>query len=397
VIDQKMPGKNKFTFTLSGGNSMKKLLVTLSLALSFLPFAAIAGEKSAPPDHELIQIAILLDASNSMDGLIEQAKTQLWKIVNELALAKRNGKTPRLEVAFYEYGKSSLPSSGGYIRQIVPLSTDLDRISEELFKLTTNGGDEYCGQVISEATKHLEWNPSTKVMKAIFIAGNEPFTQGQVEYVGACKKAIASGIVVNTIFCGSRQEGIDTKWKDGADLADGSYFNIDQNQKIEHIAAPQDSAIMTLGQKLNATYIGYGKAGAKRKSMQMEQDRNAMAAAPASMVQRSIAKSSSAYGNAGWDLVDAKKEKQVEVGALDEESLPKEMKGMTAKEREAYVDKKAKERAELQTQINKLNEERRKYVAAQQTKTSKNSSLDQAIVNTVRKLATDKGYSFEAQ
>jgi cobalamin biosynthesis Mg chelatase CobN len=61
------------------------------------------------------------------------------------------------------------------------------------------------------------------------------------------------------------------------------------------------------------------------------------------------------------------------------------------------VDKKAKERAELQTQINKLNEERRKYVAAQQTKTSKNSSLDQAIVNTVRKLATDKGYSFEAQ
>jgi hypothetical protein len=367
------------------------------LMLTFVLFPLAAADKPIPTDDNVIQIAILLDASNSMDGLIGQAKTQLWKIVNELALAKRDGKTPRLEVAFYEYGKSSLRSSEGYIRQIVPLTLDLDRISEELFKLTTNGGDEYCGQVIGEAVKALNWNPSTRVMKAIFIAGNEPFTQGNINYAETCKKAISAGIVVNTIFCGSRQEGIDSKWKDGADLADGSYMSIDQNQKVEQIAAPQDSAIMALGAKLNATYIGYGSAGGKRKSMQMEQDRNAMAAAPAAMVQRSIAKSSSAYGNAEWDLVDAKKEKQLKVGALDEESLPEEMKGMTAKERESYVDAKAKERSDLQSQINKLNEERRKYVIVQQQKISKNSSLDQAIVNTVRKIATNKGYSFDAQ
>jgi hypothetical protein len=329
---------------------MKKMLVAIALALSLFSIAATAGEKAAPADDELIQIAILLDASNSMDGLIEQAKTQLWKIVNELALAKRNNKTPRLEVGFYEYGKSSLPSASGHIRQIVPLTTDLDKISDELFKLTTNGGDEYCGQVIDVAVADLGWNPNTRVMKSIFIAGNEPFTQGRVKYTEACKKAISAGIVVNTIFCGSRQEGINSKWKDGADLADGSYLSIDQNQKVEQIAAPQDSAIMTLGQKLNATYIGYGTGGAKRKSMQAEQDRNALSAAPAAMVQRSIAKSSSAYDNAGWDLVDAKKEKQVQVSALDEESLPAEMKGMSAKEREAYVDAKSKERADQQTQ-----------------------------------------------
>ena len=146
---------------------------------------------------------------------------------------------------------------------------------------------------------------------------------------------------------------------------------------------------MALGAQLNATYIGYGSTGGKRKSMQMEQDRNAMAAAPAAMVQRSIAKSSSAYGNAEWDLVDAKKESAAKVASLKEEELPPEMKGMDAKEREAFVDAKAKQRDEIQAKINNLNEERRKYVAAQQQKSSKNSSLDQAIVNTVRKLATD--------
>jgi len=33
----------------------------------------------------VVQIALLLDTSNSMDGLIHQAQTQLWKIVNEMA------------------------------------------------------------------------------------------------------------------------------------------------------------------------------------------------------------------------------------------------------------------------------------------------------------------------
>jgi von Willebrand factor type A domain len=369
--------------------------VTLT-ALALLALIAFApAEQPKNGSEELIQIAILLDASNSMDGLIGQAKTQLWKIVNELALAKRNGQTPRLEVAFYEYGKSSLPESGGYIRQIVPLSTDLDKISDELFKLTTNGGDEYCGQVIQQATHELAWNRSPRVMKAIFIAGNEPFTQGSVDYKESCREAIAKGIVVNTIFCGTKQEGIDTKWKDGADLADGSYMSIDQNQKMAQISAPQDSMIMALGQQLNATYIGYGSGGAARKVMQNEQDRNALAAAPAAMVQRSVAKSSASYSNASWDLIDAKKENKVAVAELEESQLPDEMKKMAPKEREVFVEKKSKEREALQTSISKLNEERRKYMVEQQKKLSADNSLDQAIITSIRKEASAKGFQFE--
>jgi hypothetical protein len=348
-------------------------------------------------ENEQIQIAILLDASSSMDGLIGQAKTQLWKIVNELALAKRNGKTPRLKVAFYEYGKDALPQAQGYIRQIVPLSTDLDKISDELFKLTTNGGSEFCGQVIARATKELEWNPSSKVMKAIFIAGNEPFTQGSVDYKKSCKEAIAKGIVVNTIFCGSKDEGISTNWKDGADLADGSYMSIDQNQIVADVKAPQDSMISALGDKLNATYIGYGASGSQRKEMQSQQDKLAKSAAPAAMVQRSVAKSSKSYSNAEWDLVDAKKEKRLDVGSLQEEQLPEEMKKMSTTERTAYVEKKSKEREDIQGQISKLNDDRRKYVADEQKKLSGDNTLDKAIINSIRKQATTKGFDFDSK
>jgi hypothetical protein len=375
---------------------MKRFSLCAATVLLAAAAVSFAAEKEKA-DGELIQIAILLDASNSMDGLIGQAKTQLWKIVNELALAKRNGKTPRLEVAFYEYGKSSLPSSEGYIRQIVPLSTDLDKISDELFKLTTNGGDEYCGQVIQRATKELSWNAGPGVMKAIFIAGNEPFTQGDIDYKKTCKEAVAKGIVVNTIFCGNEKEGISTKWKDGAELADGSFMNIDQNQKVVDIKAPQDSAIMALGAQLNATYISYGSAGVARKKMQAEQDMNAQAAAPAAMVQRSVAKASVSYENASWDLVDAKKDKMVSVAEMKAEELPEEMQKMTPKEREAYVDKKNAERTGLQAKISTLNAERRKYVADEQKKMSADNTLDKAVIDAVRKEATKKGYQFESK
>src|SRR5687768_13588723 len=70
----------------------------------------------------VVQIALLLDTSNSMDGLIEQAKSQLWKIVNAFDPAKIDGKRPRLEIAIYEYGNNSLSPSSGYIRQVLAFS-----------------------------------------------------------------------------------------------------------------------------------------------------------------------------------------------------------------------------------------------------------------------------------
>lgn len=67
--------------------------------------------------------------------LIDQAKSQLWKIVNELAVSKKNGKSIELFVALYEYGNDGLSPQEGYIRKITPFTQDLDKISDELFKL----------------------------------------------------------------------------------------------------------------------------------------------------------------------------------------------------------------------------------------------------------------------
>src|SRR5512146_541218 len=85
-----------------------------------------ADERGRP----LVQLALLLDTSNSMDGLIDQAKSQLWKVVNEFITARRAGQRPELQVALYEYGNDGLSRESGYIRQVVPLTADLDKVSE---------------------------------------------------------------------------------------------------------------------------------------------------------------------------------------------------------------------------------------------------------------------------
>jgi hypothetical protein len=369
-----------------------KLCLVLFLMVTVLSHVGWARKARGKP---LIQLAILLDTSGSMQGLIEQAKTQLWNIVNTMATAKRDGAVPKLEVALYEYGKSTIPAPEGYLRQIVPLSEDLDKISEELFKLSTNGGYEYCGQVIQAAVDGLTWSPHHNDYKVIFIAGNEPFTQGKVDYHQSCKTSISKGVIVNTIFCGNADEGIRTQWKDGADLADGQYMNIDHNKKIVHISAPQDKEIVHLGQELNKTYLAYGKGGTAKKERQARQDQNAMAAGEAVMAQRAVTKASGQYRNVGWDLVDAEKEGKVKVEELEEDELPEEMKKMSPKERKAYVEKQKKKREAIQAQISQLKKDRETYVAEKRKEMSDDDTLDAVMVKAIKDQASQKKFKFE--
>jgi hypothetical protein len=381
----------------------KKMLLLLGAALltaTTIHFAS-AKEPTAPPAKEtpkpLVQIAILLDTSGSMEGLIEQAKSQLWRIVNEFAKAKQDGVTPELQVALYEYGKSSLSQQSGWIRQIQPLSTDLDKISEELFALRTNGGEEYCGWVIRDAVRDLAWSPSDKVYKAIFIAGNEPFTQGPVSYAESCKAAITKGIIVNTIHCGNEAEGINTKWKDGADLADGKYLAIDHNRAVVSIQAPQDQELARLGGALNQTYLAYGVEGRLGLGRQAAQDANVMTLAPASgaVAQRAVAKASVNYRNSSWDLVDAVKEEKADLSKLEADALPPEMQKMNADERKKYVEAKAKERAEMQAKIGELNREREKYIAARMKEMAGPNTLDAVVISAVREQSAKQNFKFE--
>jgi hypothetical protein len=342
----------------------------------------LAKEDAPPPK---IQLALLLDDSGSMGGLINQAKNQLWTFVNELALSKRDGAAPIIEVALYRHG--------GPVQQVSALTDDLDLLSERLFAVTIQGnGSEHCGEVIKAATDALAWSDSPEDLKVIFVAGNEAFTQGPVDYKAACKAAIAKGIVINTIHCGS---GIPEDWNNGAVLADGMAMAIDQNKLVPHIDAPQDTRIVELGEALNKTYIAYGASGASGVHRQQEQNANAQAASKTANVNRYVAQAQTQYRNSAWDLVDAVEQGQVKLEEIEEKDLPEAMQKMDKKGRLAFVEENAGKRTELQTEINTLNAERRKFVAAEMKKLAGDgNSLDIAMVKTLRNQAEKLNFAF---
>ena len=374
---------------------------TIVLKVTLILFV-FANTVSHAKDHlenrdgitQTIKVALLLDTSNSMDGLINQAKAQLWEIINELSYAKYGLQKPNLEIALYEYGNSNLPSQEGFIRQVLQFSNDLDEISEKLFSLTTNGGNEFCGQVIQTSLKELSWGKNEDDLKLLFIAGNEPFTQGKINYKDAITDAKEKDVVINTIFCGNYSNGIAGMWKDGADLGGGDYMTINQDKKVVHIVTPYDDEIIILNKKLNKTYVYYGTQGYSKYSNQKTQDDNAMEMEEAVAVKRAISKSSRLYENSSWDLVDADKKGKLDYKKIKSKKLPKELENKTIAEIKSYVKSKAKERSEIQIKINELDTKRRSYIAKKQKEDTQKDVLNNVMIKAIKKQAKIKNYNW---
>lgn len=368
---------------------LKGLLIILSLAPSF-SFANHQPETK----NQTIKVALLLDTSNSMDGLINQAKAQLWEIVNELSYARYGVQKPNLEIALYEYGNSGLPAKEGYIRQVLQFSNDLDEISEQLFALTTNGGNEFCGQVIQTSLNELSWGKNKNDLRLLFIAGNEPFTQGKINYKEAIANAKEKDVVVNTIFCGNYSNGVSGMWKNGADLGGGDYLTINQDKKIVHIITPYDDEIISLNKKLNGTYIYFGNNGYINYSKQSRQDANAYEMQEAVAVKRAVSKSSRLYTNSSWDLVDADKKGKLDYEKIEKKNLPPALQKKSKEELKTYVKLKAKERAEIQQKIQELSKKRRSYIAKKQKKNTAKDDLNNAMIKAIKKQAKLKNYTW---
>lgn len=342
-----------------------------------------------------IKVALLLDTSNSMDGLIEQAKSQLWKIVGELSNVQKGEESPTLEIALYDYGNDNNSILKGYVQQLTPFTSDMDLISEKLFGMTTKGGNEYCGKVIHTSLADLNWGNNENALQLIYIAGNEPFNQGNMPFEKACGIAKQKGIMINTIFCGDREEGLNSGWLKGAQITGGEFMNIDQDKATVYVTTPYDQEISNLNDELNTTYVPYGTEGTNYSSNQRQQDANAATYSIANKAERAAFKSSKKYKNDKWDLVDAyEKDKKVLKKA---KKLPKELAGKSEEEIEEMIVSKKAERTAIQAKIKQLNTQRKTFQKEQSKMNTDSTNLENSILLSIKKQAKKKGYQVEEE
>jgi len=367
-------------------------LPLLAMLLASVPAAAHdETEKTAAP--RVVDLAICLDTSGSMSGLIDSARRKIWAIVNDLALAKP---TPRLRVALLTYGNSGHPEGAGWVRVHSDFTEDLDRISQLLFSFKTNGGTELVGRVLQTSLQSLQWQPDKGALKLIVVAGNESADQDKkVSFRDVCREAIARGIMVNSIYCVRNEDVIDT-WREIARLSDGHFAAIDQDEGTVDVATPFDEELAALSKSLNSTYVAFGEHGDEGKKQQRVQDANAEGLSGGAAADRAKAKSGRLY-RAAWCLVDATRNDEVKLEDVPDSDLPEAMRGMTLDEKKAYLKEQLEKRTGIQKQIAELNVKRQAWIAEELKKRGEkgDKAFDAAVRKALRAQAKAKAYEFE--
>jgi hypothetical protein len=397
--------RHSLTLVATLGGATGVALAVAKFAPSASPPAAIAsavnpGGATAEPARDTVQdtvqIVLILDTSSSMNGLINQARAHLWKMVDDMGKITRvvDGKTRgvKLEIALYEYGNDTLKAETGYIRQVSAFSSDLDSVSEKLEGLFTNGGSEFAGQAIQVAVNDLPWSKDPSALRFVFLAGNESFDQGPVAAAAAMKIAEGKDITVQLIHCGDQEP----TWSAAALLARTDLTHIDQNKVAAHIPSPQDAEILRLGGQLNSTYVAYGAQGRASVARQAAADMSSAKMSEKVALERTQMKAKRAYKNENWDVVDAVEKDKDWLAKAKDADLPTEMQGKSIEEKQAFVAKKTAERAALKKQIAKLEAERAAFIAAEKAKTGQSDapSLESEMLKSTKKAAAKKGYKF---
>ena len=343
------------------------MLATL-LALAIAGMGAAAPKSSdlitpPPVDVPTVEVAICLDTSGSMDALIDSARQKIWTIVNDLSTAEP---APTLRFAVISFGNLGHSAENGWVSIECPLTEDLDRVSESLFSLKTNGGDEYVARAVRRALRDLEWSDTPQALRMVIVAGNESANQDpNFKTADVCALAAERGVVVNPLYCTYATDAADVSagWREVATLTEGHYAAIDPKNGTIVIASPFDDKLVTLSSELNGTYVPYGEAGKAAAENQVAQDANALGMNGAAAAGRCVAKAGSFYNCGSWDLVDAIKNGTKELDDVDPKQLPKAMQELTSEELAAQIDALALARKSIQEKILGLEKQRQEFLA----------------------------------
>ncbi len=356
--------------------------------------AAEAEARRHRDQRPTIEVAFVLDTTGSMGGLLEGAKQKIWSIASKMAEGKP---TPRIRVALVGYKDRG----DAYVTKRFDLSEDLDAVYQNLRTFEASGGGdwpEHVGQGLGEAVSMLSWSKDRKAMKMIFVVGDAPPQEYQDgwEYRTWAKRAIAQGIVVNTVRCGDAPDTA-LAFQELSRLADGSFISIGQTGGLVAVATPYDAEIGALNAAIASKTVYAGGEGARRASRAKARDVGGMSAEAAADRMGFLGKS----GGGGLaapaapapvaGAVDLAAEPSA-IASFSDDMLDGELRRMDKDERKAHVAKVARERKELEAKAVELAKKRDAWMS--KNAKPKADSFDATVMETVKTRAAEHGIAY---
>lgn len=382
--------------------SLKPLLRAAFLCSSLAAPAAFATPPPpATPQQEEVKavrptldVVFVLDTTGSMDGLIEGAKQKIWSIASRLASGTP---TPRIRVGLVGYRDRG----DAYVTKRFDLSEDLDAVYANLQGFKADGGGdtpEHVGKALGEAVSLMKWTDDAKAARMIFLVGDAPAHDDYQDGWNTrewAKKAIAKGIVVNTVRCG--EDATTARlFSDLAKLADGSFVSIQQSGGMVAVATPFDAEMAKLNADIaDKTLVG-GSAGAQAEG---GRELAALKAMPSTAVGDRTsfrAKTKPAAPAAevkalGSITLNAAPER---VNTLKDEELPEVVRALPKAQRETYVRQQNAEQQQLQTKLLELSKKRDEFLTAESKKKKSTDAFDDQVFEGVKKSAAKVGVAY---
>lgn len=345
-----------------------------------------------------VEMVFALDTTGSMGGLIDGAKRKIWYIANEVQKAKQRPEVKVGLVAYRDRGDA-------YVTQVLPLTTDLDKVYETLMAYGADGGGdtpEDVNSALNDALTKMQWSAGKDTLKMIFLVGDAPpqTYNDTPSWKQTAQAAVRKDIYINTIQCGG-DPSTTTTWKEIAHAAEGRFAQIAQDGGVAvAMVTPFDADLSHLARELDKTYLTYGAAPARKAKEESRARAGALAAAPAMApvaADRAAAKASAARSD-GDDLIDLAEAKGGAVRALESvsvDALPDELRGKNNEEQKKIIEGKKAQRELLQRQIVELQKKREAHLAAS-TKASPASkdAFDAEVVDAIHAQAVEAGLSY---
>ena len=335
-----------------------------------------------------VEIVFCLDATGSMSGLIGTAKEKIWSIVSEIA-QDTSVSDIKLGMVFYR------DRGDRFVTLQIDMVEDLDSVYTELLAFEANGGGdtpESLNQALHEAVHKMKWSPSNEIYKTIFVVGDCPphmDYKNDVLYTQSCKEANEKGIVINTIKLGRSCRQAIYHFSEIAKCAQGKYLNLDQNATDYSITTPYDDQINEISKEIDDSRIYYGTESQReinyeKKSKSMDLYENSSANA---ISERSAFKSSKA-GKKAWmgrqELLNDVEKGRVKVSDISEEQLPKELKNMSSKDKENYINERINSRKENENKLVEINKKRAEYIKDEKAKLYDTTSFSNDVVRVIK-------------
>jgi hypothetical protein len=219
------------------------LCAQLLLATQLTGLSTQAAETKAARPH--MDLAFCIDTTSSMQSEIDMVKTKTKELVAKLGSGHPAPIIRVGLVAFRDRGDE-------YVTKVFPFTEDVDKIVKDISSLAAVGGGdgpESVNEALHVAVNDLKWDTRKGTTKVLFLIGDAAphHYANDFNWNTESRKAINSGIQINTIGCGGLDaypaaEGVDV-FKKIALLTDGKYEPLAYRQEVVNSAGRKETLI----------------------------------------------------------------------------------------------------------------------------------------------------------